>query len=363
MNCYIVNLQGKRHIYEGRPCEDAVAVNKKDKVFVLADGVTNSSAGGLGAEERVNALVSFLASAQVKDVLAHRSASEIRALVTAFLQKEDERLCAENPGTTAEDFASTLLAAVGVGNMMCIIHAGDGVVFGCPNTVQTGVTVISGPDNGPNGSVFHSGHQEQKRRMRVIRVCSADYKKIVLSSDGFSDAYYRPYENNFKQLARLLDAEDEETFGQLCEKDHARISDDISCVVIDTLEERATNVGAKSAKVQTKPEDRTRPIAQHDKVAARQEEKKHETLTAQRKNKPDSTQYKGAFVRCNKKRRNIKATIAAVFVALLLAAEMATTIYLATKVYRIEGELATTQTQISEINSHRRGIKITEVIS
>lgn len=237
MEYITLNLQGRSHIHDNRPCEDAIAIDPAG-VFCLADGVSNSAYGGKGAEYRVDRMMRWLSSPKVRVAFAEQSVGSIRAHVCNQLAKIDQALCESVPCSRPEDFASTLLCAVEVSDStICLLHCGDGVIFGFPNAVQATPVILSGPDNTPSGAVYYAGHPEQRARMRVLRILKEDYSRILLCTDGFSDPYFKfPFDSNLDLLENLVNASSKAEFEEISAEDHANISDDISCIMIYALE-------------------------------------------------------------------------------------------------------------------------------
>ena len=255
----VINIQGRRHIHDHTPCEDAFSVSDDATVFCLADGVSNSSMGGEGAKCRAAEMQKWLAHAHVKSAFEALSSDSIRAHVYNQLQAIDEMLCATVPGSRPEDFASTLLCAVELNaTTMCLIHCGDGVIFGFPNTAQKTPVILSGPDNAAGGAVYYAGHPEQRTRMRVFRICKTDYSTILLGTDGFTDPYFRyPFNADFDLLENLISTNSAESFDALFEEHHKDITDDISCILIETACEAGASARIPQAVVRDAPSQET----------------------------------------------------------------------------------------------------------
>ena len=255
----VINIQGRSHIHAHTPCEDAFSVSDDATVFCLADGVSNSSMGGEGAKYRAAEMQKWLAHAHVKSAFVALSSDSIRAHVYNQLQAIVEMLCASVPGSRPEDFASTLLCAVELNETtMCLIHCGDGVIFGFPNTAQKTPVILSGPDNAAGGAVYYAGHPEQRTRMRVFRICKTDYSTILLGTDGFTDPYFRyPFNADFDLLENLMSTNSAESFDALFEEHHKDITDDISCILIETGCEAGASAPIPQAVVRDAPSQET----------------------------------------------------------------------------------------------------------
>ena len=255
MKYLTLNLQGRAHRYDRRPCEDAISISADATVFCLADGVSHSSRSREGAQFRTEKIQKWLANPRVKAAFATLPASDIRKHVCRQLNALDSALCSRIPGSSPEDFASTLLCAVELdASTICLIHCGDGMIFGFPNTAQKTPVILSMPDNAAGGAVYYAGHPEQRSRMRVFRIRKDEYSCILLGTDGFTNPYFRyPFNSYLDLLEKLIAAESAEEFRKLSEEQHKQISDDISCIWIDTGFAAEASVPEEEAPYQAVP--------------------------------------------------------------------------------------------------------------
>lgn len=255
MKYLTLNLQGRAHRYDRRPCEDAISISADATVFCLADGVSHSSRSREGAQFRTEKIQKWLANPRVKAAFATLPASDIRKHVCRQLNALDSALCSRIPGSSPEDFASTLLCAVELdASTICLIHCGDGMIFGFPNTAQKTPVILSMPDNAAGGAVYYAGHPEQRSRMRVLRIRKDEYSCILLGTDGFTNPYFRyPFNSYLDLLEKLIAAESAEEFRKLSEEQHKQISDDISCIWIDTGFAAEASVPEEEAPYQAVP--------------------------------------------------------------------------------------------------------------
>lgn len=346
-----VNLQGSFHAYEGRPCEDSIVFDEAAGVYVVADGVSSASDGGKGARLRARGMAQWLANASVKELLLKGPAATIRSEVVCVLKTIDTAILDKLPGREKSDIASTLLCAVDLGGTICLIHCGDGVIFGVPAAEQTSVVILSAPDNAANGAVYYSGHPDQKERMRIIRVRSDDFSKLVLATDGFGNVYFEyPFVSNLDLLGELLDAPADD-FDRLLTEHHKGVGDDISCIILET--------GAKETKTITAARNEyvRQPVKRPAKPSA-----------GPVISDPNMRVDKGQRNRCTPTKRSVKPNkmvcmIATVVLIFLLAFESAALVQLSKRVRNLSEELQQVKASVSELEAEcfsRKAGRITE---
>lgn len=231
-----INQKGKAH--KNGKCEDAFFISADETVFCLADGVSNSRYGAAGANHIVNACGKAFLSPDFKDLLKNESVEVVRNSVCNIIDNALTKLCKKANERDKEAFASTFLAFIKTDeNDVTLIHAGDGAIFGKPKTDQMYfATVLSYPDNTPDGKVYSAGHPEQRNRMRVIRIKPDDYDSIMLCTDGFSEAYLVPsfQAYNIDAITEAFKVRSEAELAELVHREHIcerDISDDISCIL------------------------------------------------------------------------------------------------------------------------------------
>lgn len=236
MVSYTINWCGLKHTHNNKPCEDAVSISDNGRVFCLADGVSSCPNGRQGAEAYTSSVRDWLAKSEVQNGFAKLAAAEIRTFVADKITGIGERLCEKFHSNDPGDFAATLLCAVELSETtMCLIHCGDGMIFALPNGEGARPVILSMPDNDPNNAVFEAGHPEQRKRMRILRVCKEDYAQILLGTDGFTDAYFRyPVLSRMDLLEQLFSTQTEAEFVSMAKAQHQDIADDISCIRIWT---------------------------------------------------------------------------------------------------------------------------------
>lgn len=233
----IINKTGKTHIRDRKACEDAYFAESHNGVYVLADGVSSVEYGGVGAKTLCNTLGETLCCSEWKRMLADRPVQEVRENVCHVIDHVLSNL-SNKYGTGKDAFASTLLAFVRTGSTACLLHAGDGCIFGLPATgLNVKASVLSYPDNDDAGGVYQAGHPEQKQRMRVIRINLSDFSQILLATDGFSNAYLMEEFQGLdcKALEAVFKVESSDEMEALIQRRHIeerRIGDDISCVLL-----------------------------------------------------------------------------------------------------------------------------------
>lgn len=247
-NIIYINQIGKAHINDSKSCDDAVYISDTGDVICVADGVSNSEYGGIGAKFLVESIGKHISSPSNKNYFESETSDEIRKNICSMIDKIITHSCKKYRTNNREAFASTFLASIKTSdNNITIIHAGDGCIFGQPNTKQEcGVTVISCPDNSPSGAVYSAGHKEQKSRMRVFHINPNDYKAVVLCTDGFSDPYFDPSSQAFdmSELAKVFRISNSEALMRLVSEHHINsfnITDDISCVIYKTTDKESSN--------------------------------------------------------------------------------------------------------------------------
>lgn len=175
---------GRRHQQEGTPCQDWVAVRRKDAVVccALADGAGSRSRSELGAE-CVTQAVSELLSSQFETLWTLEDSTLASAVIDHCVQ-ELKRL--EPP---IYELACTLLfcAAHRDGRFLAG-HLGDGVMI---REEGGALSVFSPPDNGEyqNETYFITGG-DAVDRLRVRRGQWTAQGTLLLMSDGTADSLY-----------------------------------------------------------------------------------------------------------------------------------------------------------------------------
>jgi len=309
-----ISLTGFSHEYNGKPCEDAVFINDEASVACLSDGVSNSNFGGIGAKELVRSIGNWLSMPQVQSTLISASAEAVREQVCNAVDQILLNLCNKYNTSDSSDFASTFLACFqenSTGTIL-ILHAGDGCVFGQPNAEQDTVSVLSGPDNNALGHVFPAGHRETRNRMRVLRLNAADYKAVLLCTDGFSDCYLdqsaRFYDST--ELAAVFNVLDFNQLNDLVRNLHCssgkKITDDISCILfrlkpITPPQESVSIIPVFSTELNFDATEAVDPITpetgspaeepSNETITAKQHPKKAKDRTKKKKNRQSPAHY------------------------------------------------------------------------
>lgn len=231
-----INQTGLAH--RNGECEDAIYINPDKTVFCLADGVSNSKYGAIGAKQLVNSLGKHFGTSECKNLLFNGTVDEVRTEICSIINHSLKELCEKSGESNIEVFASTFLALVKTdANDIALIHAGDGAIFGQPRTTQKSfATILSYPDNTPDGKVYSAGNPEQISRMRVLRIRSTDYDSIMLCTDGFSEAYLVPsfQAYDIDSISDAFRVKNNEELSALVNREHIykrNISDDISCII------------------------------------------------------------------------------------------------------------------------------------
>lgn len=238
LNINVINQIGKAHIIDGKKCEDAYFISKKPLVCCLADGVSNSKYGGIGAKVLVDYLGKYLTKEKNIDYLNHLSTDEIRLELFNIILQITNHLCEKYKSINGNDFASTLMICFGNQNTITIVHAGDGAIFAESNTkVITSPLILSYPDDNERGQVYHASHKETKRRMRVLRINRNDLNSIILGTDGFTNIYlnseYQGYDSD--SLMEVFKCNTDKELYNLINNVHLsekNVTDDISAILI-----------------------------------------------------------------------------------------------------------------------------------
>lgn len=237
-NVISINKTGKMHINDSKGCDDAVYISALGDIICVADGVSNSEFGGIGAKTLVKGLGQYFSVEANKKMLETDNSNDVRLNVCCIIDRILARLCKKNNLQNPEAFSSTFLAMIKTSdNNITVLHAGDGCIVGQPTTSQeSSISIISCPDNSPSGKVYSAGHAEQKNRMRVLHLNPNDYTAILLCTDGFSDPYLDPSSQAFdmQEFSRVFHITSDIELEQLVSAFHIgsfNITDDISCVI------------------------------------------------------------------------------------------------------------------------------------
>lgn len=259
-----INQTGSGH----KNCEDAIYISEDETVFCLADGVSCSHFGREGARAVVTKIGRKMRSSEYKSLLLNGSVQEIRAAVCNDVQALLKELCVKYEVTDTKLFASTFIALVKLDKEnIVLIHAGDGAIIGQPNTTQHySATILSYPDNTPDGKVYCVGDSLQLERMRIIHVRASNYKKLILATDGFTDAYIIPSFQSFSvdSLIDVFKVNSSNKLKELVQRDHIfekNITDDISCIIFSFQDDILEASYDKRHSDNTSP---TQPIGGYD---------------------------------------------------------------------------------------------------
>ncbi|MBO6046472.1 MAG: protein phosphatase 2C domain-containing protein [Erysipelotrichaceae bacterium] len=232
-----INLTGTAHAIDHKDCEDALFIHDQPVVCCVADGVSHSMYGGVGAQALVQGMGKYLIR---NGVITHYNSMTCEEIRDDFAEKFRQliaRLIKQEPSATENDFSSTFLACFYEGNVLTIIHAGDGAVIGLPHTdAMVAPVILSYPDNNAQDQVYQAAHRETSKRMRVIRVNKDDFSAICLGTDGFTNAYLEPSYQGYdpNSMKEVFTADDQE-LKSIVDNNHLRehmITDDITAVII-----------------------------------------------------------------------------------------------------------------------------------
>lgn len=237
-NVISINKTGKMHINDSKGCDDAVYVSTLGDVICIADGVSNSEFGGIGAKALVKNIGQYFSTDNNKKMLENSDVDYIRLNICSIIDRIIKSLCQKHKTQNRDAFSSTFLALIKTSeNNITVLHAGDGCIIGQPKTFQeNSISIISCPDNSPSGKVYSAGHIEQRNRMRVFHLNSNDYRSILLCTDGFSDPYLDPASQAFdmQEFSNIFHINSESELEYLVSNYHIdsfNVTDDISCVI------------------------------------------------------------------------------------------------------------------------------------
>ncbi len=236
MRNYYLTLRGSSH----KENQDAVYIS--EYCVCVCDGMSNTvhqgfGNGGVGAEMYSQALGSFLGSQECREYLKSAPINEIPSFVVDSARSIAESYKREYGEEDVCAFGSTFLSAVLLENEMLIIHAGDGGVFGLTKSdSENAVNILSYPDNN-EGGVYPLTDDAQLKRMRVLKINTEEYSKILLCTDGFSNSIVQ-YKNKFFDSKLLYEAfkcssrEDLQRFVSKAQLNYGT-TDDISCIMAE----------------------------------------------------------------------------------------------------------------------------------
>lgn len=239
MKIQSINKQGRAHELDHKPCEDAIYVSDTPLVALIADGVSNASYGGMGAKSLVKNIGHFLSSEGTIKRFDAMTSDEVRQNFYEMFVEIINHEVKKKEGTSPADFASTFIAVFGTGDLLTIVHAGDGAVFGETHTkVMTPPIVLSYPDDNEYDQVYQAAHKDTAERMRVLRIHRSDFHSIMLGSDGFVGAYLDPSYQGFdnRSLEEVFKVTSQKEMDRLVNEVHLLdrgVTDDISCILIN----------------------------------------------------------------------------------------------------------------------------------
>ena len=233
-----INQTGKAHRIDGRSCEDALFVSEAPFVCCLADGVSNSTYGGLGAKHLVDSIGHYLTRENVLSRFSEMDAQSVRQDFVSMISQVTNYLCQHHPNSKPNDFAATFMACFIYQDTLTIVHAGDGAIFALHNTKkEVDPVILSYPDDNQFDQVYHAAHKDTISRLRVLRLRLSDLKGLILGTDGFTNAYLNPSYQGFdsESLLEAFDVRSNQELTDLVKNVHIRehqITDDISAIVV-----------------------------------------------------------------------------------------------------------------------------------
>ena len=202
--------RGTGHIDMGERRQDAFRVVTVDPGFLVAvacDGAGSAPYGGLGAALAARTL-SVMAEAWVAESRALPPPEQLELWTVIALQKIE--MAAARLGTTANDFATTVVFAVSDGTSTTIAHIGDGAVVARATETNEWVD-LSWPESGEYAATTFF-LTDLVPRLRISVVAGLAIDRLALLTDGlerlaldfarrmphtpFFDGLFRPIEDS-----------------------------------------------------------------------------------------------------------------------------------------------------------------------
>lgn len=231
-------VRGSAHGYEGKPCQDAVAVARNVHGHVCAvvcDGAGSAALSRHGADAVSRHMSSFLLD-HASDLLEHRiSAKQVIAAARSSVAAQQQA-----HGGSLGDYACTLVAVLLTDAHVVLVHTGDGLIA---HLETSAIGVLSAPENGPSRSHTYfvtSVNAAAHTRVSVLPL-DVNTTGFAVLSDGAGDVLYDRRAGSvspvLEQMASWLGAapEDEVQKGlQQAIEDHflSRTHDDCSLILL-----------------------------------------------------------------------------------------------------------------------------------
>ncbi len=182
---------GRSHIKKNLPCQDRVAVLKKNHssgsfyAIALADGAGSYKNSQIGAEFISTSVLKYINSNFTR--LFYHTKNPQKSILS-FIEKSLKNFSKEK-NIDVKELSSTLLFLAVKNEKAFIGHIGDGVI-GILNK-KGKLEVISHPENGNfANSTYFTTTFDYKNRLRLKRIDFHDKMGAVLLSDGAAESLY-----------------------------------------------------------------------------------------------------------------------------------------------------------------------------
>lgn len=181
----LMSCAGKRHIADGRGCQDYSFSLSSDSVtaVALADGAGSAAYGAEGAAVTAETVCNYVCR-NFDRIYENENADKEKFFVIEAVRYE-----LENRYQT-EDFAdynSTLLCAAVKGDRCLILHLGDGAV-GRIDKGEDKFSVLSAPMNGLTKSqTYLTGMKNAYMHLRLYKLSVKNLTALLLLTDGLAD--------------------------------------------------------------------------------------------------------------------------------------------------------------------------------
>lgn len=184
INIRKMSYAGRRHIAEGKQCQDyAFSCSIKGvSAVALADGAGSASKASQGAMAAAKTVCVYMCENFDRIFDSENEDKEKFFIVEAVKYELEKNYQVEN----FEDFNSTFLCAAVSGDRCMVVHLGDGVV-GRMNDADDSFFVMSAPMNGlTKRQTYLTGMKNAYMHLRLYKESSENIKALLLLTDGLA---------------------------------------------------------------------------------------------------------------------------------------------------------------------------------
>ena len=191
MKSVIAAVTGTYHNFKQLPCQDAVF--SMPDAAVLCDG-----AGSTEHSEMISDAIGWHFVNSFNDEFDYWYSLNKEELQAGIYRK-----AAELTKTYLDMQADcTFLAFAEKNGRNFLIHVGDGFVFGIDDEEAK---VLSFPENGKEiHTTYFLSSRNYKKHIRILRDVPADYRTLILCSDGAGEVLYNRKENKCAKAVRIM---------------------------------------------------------------------------------------------------------------------------------------------------------------